>query len=61
MLENKKYTIIVKSSRIEVNEAVYRAYHKEREAEKFKRLSCVESTVLTGFTADKVHYVVCVI
>ena len=36
MLENKKYTIIVKSSRIEVNEAVYRAYHKEREAERYQ-------------------------
>jgi len=30
MSENKQYTIVVKSSRVEVSEAVYRAYHKER-------------------------------
>ena len=34
MPENKKYTIIVKSNRVEVSEVVYRAYHKEREAER---------------------------
>lgn len=35
MSENKKYTIIVKKQRVEVSEAVYRAYHKEREAERY--------------------------
>lgn len=37
MSENKKYTIIVKKQRVEVSEAVYRAYHKEREAERYQR------------------------
>lgn len=36
MSENKKYTIVVKRQRVEVSEAVYRAYHKEREAERYK-------------------------
>lgn len=36
MLENKKYTIVVKRQRVEVSEAVYRAYHKEREAERYQ-------------------------
>lgn len=35
MSENKKYTIIVKKQRVEVSEAVYHAYHKEREAERY--------------------------
>ena len=37
MSENKNYTIVVKRSRVEVNEAVYRAYHKEREAERYQK------------------------
>ncbi|SEV85478.1 sigma factor-like helix-turn-helix DNA-binding protein [[Clostridium] fimetarium] len=37
MSENKKYTIVVKSSRVEVSESVYRAYHKEREAERYQK------------------------
>lgn len=37
MTENKKYTIVVKRSRVEVSEAVYRAYHKEREAERYQK------------------------
>ena len=37
MSENKKYTIVVKSNRVEVSEAVYRAYHKEREAERYQK------------------------
>jgi DNA-directed RNA polymerase specialized sigma24 family protein len=37
MSENKKYTIVVNSSRVEVSEAVYRAYHKEREAERYQK------------------------
>lgn len=36
MSENKKYTIIVKKQRVEVSEAVYRAYHQEREAERYQ-------------------------
>lgn len=37
MSENKKYTIVVKSSRVEVNEAIYHAYHKIREAERYQK------------------------
>jgi len=37
MSENKKYTIVVKSSRVEVSEAVNHAYHKEREAERYQK------------------------
>lgn len=37
MSENKKYTIVVKSNRVEVSGAVYRAYHKEREAERYQK------------------------
>jgi RNA polymerase sigma factor (sigma-70 family) len=36
MSENKKYTIVVKKQRVEVSEAVYCAYHKEREAERYQ-------------------------
>lgn len=36
MSENKKYTIVVKRQRVEVSEAVYRAYHKERETERYQ-------------------------
>ena len=36
MSENKKYTIVVKRSRVEVSESVYHAYHKEREAERYQ-------------------------
>lgn len=36
MSENKKYTIVIKKQRVEVSEAVYRAYHKEREAERYQ-------------------------
>ena len=35
MSENKKYTIVIKRQRVEVSEAVYHAYHKEREAERY--------------------------
>lgn len=37
MSESKKYTIIVKKQRVTVSEAVYRAYHQEREAERYQR------------------------
>ncbi len=36
MSENKKYTVVVKKQRVEVSEDVYRAYHKEREAERYQ-------------------------
>ena len=36
MSENKKYTIVIKRQRVEVSEAIYRAYHKEREAERYQ-------------------------
>ena len=36
MSENKKYTIVVKQQRVEVSEAIYRAYHNEREAERYQ-------------------------
>ncbi|WP_312941433.1 hypothetical protein [Oscillibacter sp.] len=36
MSENKKYTIVVKSNRVEVSETVYRTDHKEREAERYQ-------------------------
>ena len=36
MSENKKYTIVVKKQRVEVSEAIYRVYHKEREAERYQ-------------------------
>lgn len=36
MSQNKKYTIVVKRQRLEVSEAVYRAYHKEREAGRYQ-------------------------
>jgi len=37
MSENKKYTIVVKRSSVEVSETVYHAYHKEREAERYQK------------------------
>ena len=37
MSENKKYTTVVKSRRVEVSESVYHAYHKEREAERYQK------------------------
>jgi DNA-directed RNA polymerase specialized sigma subunit len=36
MSENKKYTIVVKHQRVEVSKAVYYAYHKAREAERYQ-------------------------
>lgn len=36
MSENRKYMIVVKSQRVEVSETVYHAYHKEREAERYR-------------------------
>ncbi len=37
MSENEKYTIVVKSNRVEVSESVYHAYHKERESERYQK------------------------
>ena len=36
MSESKKYTIVVKRQRVEVSKAVYHAYHKAREAERYQ-------------------------
>lgn len=36
MSEDKKYTILVKHQRVEVSKAVYHAYHKAREAERYQ-------------------------
>jgi RNA polymerase sigma factor (sigma-70 family) len=36
MSEGKKYTIFVKHQRVEVSKAVYHAYHKAREAERYQ-------------------------
>lgn len=36
MSENKKYTIVIERQRVEVSEAVYRAYHKDREAKRYQ-------------------------
>lgn len=36
MSEDKKYTIVVKCQRVEVSEAVYYAYHQERESERYR-------------------------
>lgn len=56
MSENKKYTIIVKKQRVEVSEAVYRAYHKEREAERYqKKLIHQNELSLDRFQEDGVN------
>ena len=36
MSEGKKYTIFVKHQRVEVSKAIYYAYHKAREAERYQ-------------------------
>ena len=36
MSENKKYTIAVKRQRVEVSDAIYCVYYKEREAERYQ-------------------------
>ncbi|MPL83808.1 hypothetical protein SDC9_29766 [bioreactor metagenome] len=56
MSENKKYTIVVKRQRVEVSEAVYRAYHKEREAERYQsKLSRQNELSLERFREDGVN------
>lgn len=64
MSENKKYTIIVKKQRVEVSEAVYRAYHKEREAERYQnKLIRQNELSLERFHEDGVnidYLIVCV-
>lgn len=56
MSENKKYTIIVKKQRVEVSEAVYRAYHREREAERYQN-KCIKDNEysLERFQEDGVN------
>lgn len=56
MSKNKKYTIVVKRQRVEVSEAVYRAYHKEREAERYQnKLICQNELSLERFHEDGVN------
>lgn len=56
MSENKKYTIVVKRQRVEVSEAVYRAYHKEREAERYQnKLNRQNELSLERFREDGVN------
>ena len=56
MSENKKYTIVVKRQRVEVSEAVYHAYHKEREAERYQnKLICQNELSLERFREDGVN------
>lgn len=56
MSDNKKYTIIVKRQRVAVSEAVYRAYHQEREAERYQR-KCIKDNEysLERFQEDGVN------
>ena len=64
MSENKKYTIVVKQQRVEVSEAVYHAYHKEREAERYQnKLIRQNELSLERFHEDGVnidYLIVCV-
>ncbi|WP_312279492.1 sigma factor-like helix-turn-helix DNA-binding protein [Oscillibacter sp.] len=56
MSENKKYTIVVKRQRVEVSEAIYRAYHKEREAERYQnKLTRQNELSLERFREDGVN------
>jgi len=56
MSENKKYTIVVKRQRVEVSEAIYRAYHKEREAERYQNKLIRQSELsLERFQDDGVN------
>ena len=56
MSENKKYTIVIKRQRVEVSEAVYRAYHKEREAERYQNKLIRQSELsLERFQDDGVN------
>lgn len=56
MLENKKYTIIVKHQRVEVSKAVYSAYHKDREAERYQnKVTRHFELSLERFQEDGVH------
>lgn len=56
MSGNKKYTIVVKHQRIEVSEAIYRAYHKEREAECYQnKLIRQNELFLERFQEDGVN------
>ncbi|WP_312943099.1 sigma factor-like helix-turn-helix DNA-binding protein [Oscillibacter sp.] len=56
MSENKKYTIVIKRQRVEVSEAIYRAYHKEREAERYQNKLIRQSELsLERFQDDGVN------
>lgn len=36
MSDNKKYTLVIRNKRVEVNENIYHSYHKAREAERYQ-------------------------
>ena len=56
MSENKKYTIVVKHQRVEVSKAVYYAYHKDREAERYQNKVAHDFELsLERFQEDGVH------
>ena len=56
MSENKKYTIVVKHQRVEVSKAVYYAYHKDREAERYQnKVARHFELSLERFQEDGVH------
>jgi DNA-directed RNA polymerase specialized sigma subunit, sigma24 homolog len=56
MSKNKKYTIVVKHQRVEVSKAVYCAYHKAREAERYQdKVSRQFELSLERFQEDGIH------
>lgn len=56
MSENKKYTIIVKHQRVEVSKAIYYAYHKAREAERYQnKVARQYELSLERFQEDGIH------
>ena len=56
MSESKKYMIFVKRQRVEVSKAVYHAYHKSREAERYQNKVARQFELsLEQFQEDGVH------
>lgn len=56
MSEHKKYSIFVKNQRVEVSQAVYYAYHKAREAERYQdKVARQFELSLERFQEDGVH------
>lgn len=56
MSDNKKYTIVVKHQRVEVSKAIYYAYHKARETERYQNKVARQFELsLERFQEDGVH------